>query len=604
MSVTFQRAFALLVRRRGETFSGLQAALAKAGLPVDRKTLRRWSEGDLVPSHKDSLAALALLELRWNLPAGYFQRLLPATGRAVRGGRRPSIPAAHWRRLIWHLPDDFAQRSLAEQSEILEWVRRVVVSRATAYRRHQARTIQVPFALRFPTLRPIGPRAETRVAPPELEAELTALVAYKTAPLTPLGYCRRTAWRAATARQKVQHLGLVFGALSADPAGPVKGLGAPLDRLCLGMLTVPRVWDRYLGWRLERRGFFTAWELDLLHQVSALSRPETGWFAQRPDLARRLTPIEGMVYETDIAAANADWAAHCARLRGFARTRLADIRPLARAHNDPFEAILPVLEAERPVAEYRKIIEEILRHRPLARHNRKAAAESSRSLLMIRLGLHLGFRQRNLRELLFARKGAAPRPESELAHLARGELRWSEPHGAWEVFAPAAAFKNAHSRFFSGGAFQLALPNLAGLYAEIEAYLNEHRAVLLGPAPDPGAFFVKTATARTRDASYGENAFYTAWRTIISRHGIYNPWTGRGAIEGLLPHGPHAVRDVLATHILKQTGSYEQASYAIQDSPQTLRDHYARFLPQQKSAIAARLLNAVWEDAPAKFSPR
>jgi len=40
-------------------------------------------------------------------------------------------------------------------------------------------------------------------------------------------------------------------------------------------------------------------------------------------------------------------------------------------------------------------------------------------------------------------------------------------------------------------------------------------------------------------------------------------------IKGLLPHGPHDVRNVLATHILKQTGSYEQASYAIQDTRAT-----------------------------------
>lgn len=59
----------------------------------------------------------------------------------------------------------------------------------------------------------------------------------------------------------------------------------------------------------------------------------------------------------------------------------------------------------------------------------------------------------------------------------------------------------------------------------------------------------------------------------IQRHGVFNPYTGRGAIKGLLPHGPHNVRDVLATHILKQTGSYEQASYAIQDTPDTVTAH-------------------------------
>jgi len=63
-----------------------------------------------------------------------------------------------------------------------------------------------------------------------------------------------------------------------------------------------------------------------------------------------------------------------------------------------------------------------------------------------------------------------------------------------------------------------------------------------------------------------------------------------------LPHGPHNPRDVLATHIL-QTGSYEQASYAIQDTPDVVQHHYGRFLPQDKAALAAKVLNQVWEAA-------
>lgn len=43
-----------------------------------------------------------------------------------------------------------------------------------------------------------------------------------------------------------------------------------------------------------------------------------------------------------------------------------------------------------------------------------------------------------------------------------------------------------------------------------------------------------------------------------------------------------SVRDVPATHLLKTTGSTEQASYAIQDTPATVQAHYGRFLPQDK----------------------
>ena len=132
--------------------------------------------------------------------------------------------------------------------------------------------------------------------------------------------------------------------------------------------------------------------------------------------------------------------------------------------------------------------------------------------------------------------------------------------GSWEVLIPAVAFKNAESSFFGGRPFRLALPDLGGLYHQIDRYVERHRAVLLGDADDPGTFFVKTTRSTTLDAAYDSNTFYETWRLVIQRYGIYNPYTGRGAIEGLLPHGPHNIRDVLATHILKQTGSFERAS--------------------------------------------
>lgn len=48
---------------------------------------------------------------------------------------------------------------------------------------------------------------------------------------------------------------------------------------------------------------------------------------------------------------------------------------------------------------------------------------------------------------------------------------------------------------------------------------------------------------------------------------------------------------------LKQTGSYEQASYAIQDTAEMVARHCGRFLPQDKAAIAGKILNRVWAAA-------
>jgi hypothetical protein len=225
-----------------------------------------------------------------------------------------------------------------------------------------------------------------------------------------------------------------------------------------------------------------------------------------------------------------------------------------------------------------------------------AAAEGVRSYLMLRLGMHLGLRQRNLRELLVVPKGSPFRSERQLVDLRRGEIRWNDRDAGWEVFIPSAAFKNSGSSYFGNKPFRLLLPDLERLYSFIDAYLDRHRAVLLRNAIDPETFFVKTVKTSSKDAAYDQNTFYEAWRLIIQRYGVFNPYTGRGAIKGLLPHGPHSIRDVLATHILKCTGSYEQASYAIQDTPDMVAKHYGRFLPKDKAAIAAQVLNKVWMD--------
>lgn len=335
----------------------------------------------------------------------------------------------------------------------------------------------------------------------------------------------------------------------------------------------------------------------MLALLSSLVRVDTGWIRQTPSLANRLKPIAGLISEADIAVAISNWAGACDAMYLHARQRLKEIERVARVHRDPFEPILPILEAESPVGEYRKITDEILRLMPDERIYPRPAAEAVRTFLMLRIGLHTGLRQKNLRELRVCLPGRMPTPERHLEDMKCGELRWSARDQGWEILIPSIAFKNSTSSFFGQKPFRLILPDLAGLNDMIEAYLDRHRVRLLGRATDPGTFFVKTVKLSSARAAYDQNTFYEAWRLAIQRYGIFNPYTGRGAIKGLLPHGPHNVRDVLATHILKKTGSYEQASYAIQDTPEMVAQHYGRFLPQDKAAIAAQVLNRVWDAA-------
>ena len=614
---TFAEALALHMERHSETTCYLERVLAAGGCPVSVTTIRMWLRDRKIPRTADSLRALDYLDRRYRLPTGYFRSKLPMADRSPSSRKLPGIDRAERRRLAWHLPDDFDHRPLRQREEILEWVQRVVITGATEYRQYQAAAMKTTYAIRFPEfqskkLRNRRSAAEARKdtadldpdlsgtitdAPAGLAAEMAQLVRFKTSTLTSFGLQRSGVWGDETASQRIEHFGLMFGALAATPSGAVRGFGVPLENLTFGLLVFPIVWDWYVQWRERRRGFFTRWESEMLALGLSFTRKDTGWIRQHPALADRLHPIPNLITEVDIARARADWEGACDALQKHAHARVREINRVVRVHRDPFEPILAVLEAESPVREYLKIPSEILRLMPDAKRYPMAAAEAVRSFLMIRLGLHLGLRQKNLRQLLVCPRGQTPAAERQLEDAKRGELRWSDRDQGWEVFIPACAFKNANSSYFGSKPFRLVLPDLGSLYHYIDAYIDRHRKMLLRGASDPRTFFVKSVKAKTADPAYCQNTFYEAWRLTIQRYGIYNPYTERGAIKGLLPHGPHNVRDVLATHILKVTGSYEQASYAIQDTPEMVASHYGRFLPQDKAALAAQILNRVWEAA-------
>jgi hypothetical protein len=314
------------------------------------------------------------------------------------------ISSAERRKLAWHLPDDFNIRSAVERQQIIDWVKRVVISGSTEYRRYQQAAVKQRFAIRFrdlafgtdrlAALTPypaeidaedfIDPDLNSGVtdAPPRLAAEMTALLRFKTATLTARGLTRNGVWCEETASLKLDHFGLMFGALAADPNGEIKGCGVPVSHLTFGLLAFPGVWDWYVQWRERRRGFYTAWEIDMLRGALSLVRRETGWLRQHPVLLARVRPILGLITADEIAAAQEDWEGADDCLFQHALFRVKEIARVARVHGDPFEPIMPILEANSPLGEYRKITYEILARMPCERRYPLQAAEASRAYLM------------------------------------------------------------------------------------------------------------------------------------------------------------------------------------------------------------------------------
>ncbi len=91
-----------------------------------------------MPRSVASYDILARIERRYRLPAGYFKAKLPHQARSLHGHDLSDITPAERRRIAWHLPDDFSSLPFSKREEILDWVRRVIISGSTDYRRYQA----------------------------------------------------------------------------------------------------------------------------------------------------------------------------------------------------------------------------------------------------------------------------------------------------------------------------------------------------------------------------------------------------------------------------------------------------------------------------------
>lgn len=147
---SFHAALDFQMRRHGDSCWHLHRAVVRDEESLDRSTIRHWLQGSKSPRSVASMEVLARIERRYRLPAGYFKAKLPVQTRSASGYILDDIGPAERRRLAWHLPDDFNTRRSEEQEEILEWVRRVIISGSTDYRKFQAAALKQRYAIRFP----------------------------------------------------------------------------------------------------------------------------------------------------------------------------------------------------------------------------------------------------------------------------------------------------------------------------------------------------------------------------------------------------------------------------------------------------------------------
>lgn len=565
----------------GDNPKTLAKRLLQSFTNVQVETIAGWLNGQI--PNRNSFKTLRAIACLYGLPSDHFVKAVPRNTHFDFIGIE-EFPQVCRSLIAYHLPSDFNDLNRNERRKIFAWIRRNVLTGSTDYRHYLREMCGHRYRLRFDQ----PPRTA-------LDYQVAAFIKSKTTDRATGSLVEENeAWTGAYVESILLRFGTFFGFLSASPQSHSKGLGITDDKLCIWLLVFTNFIDLFLRWIIERRGFYTSSEATFVTNLRGLTADNSGWLRANPPSEIDLTAISDLLSQEEIDWAINNWQLNCDTAQQHFIRLSKIISKNKSVHRVSFDAISPVLNSKDPYVEYYKIADEILLRRPKPEIDPIGAAKSARSYLIIRLGLCLGLRQKNLRELLICVPGAAPRRLSVLNKLKRGEIRWVEDRQQWEVIIPYTAFKNSRSSFFGRQPWRYYIENIDYIHEHIHDYVETYRQILMDGAPDPGTFFVKTTTRSHKDPSYNRGQFYAAWLWITQMYGVYNPYTGRGAIKGLIPHGPHNVRDVLATQILRETHDARRAGYAIQDTPQSVERYYVRMLPTEKAAEAARILNAAW----------
>lgn len=556
----------------------LSKAITSDGKKTDNKLVDNWISDKKIPDITMNVRLEKLASVL-GVDFSYLIEPLPLH-RSRTSSKKINLPKSIKRRVSQHLPKDFEELSSLEKAEILQWVSENILSTPKEILddgdvKPGITGTDIAF---YVLSRDVDTRSPT--SSDDFISELDEVQKFKTVKLLPYGMQRNTSWNEESAERADYHIRAFVGAIHS--------MGMPEERSTICLCLFPKIIDMFIEWKVARRKGYTLNINDPLLIFESLLHPKTGFICQSPHLRNHVRPIPGFISSDEASRATSDeegaWTEACQRARAHIRSRIKEVERVADKGRDPFEALLPALNSENPVQVYNRIIDEVRRRTPGHRYA-KSRAEAMRSLMMIRIGLLTGLRSKNLRELLFT-QGKQQRSWKELKRLKRGEL--SLDGDTFNLRIPREAFKNSTSRAVEDENI-LVIPDYDQMYCEMEEYLGQ-REVLLSGHDDPGTFFIKTASPRSSSAEYTQAGYYEAFRSTITTYGIYNPYTGQGAIEGLRPHGPHSIRHILATTMVKLTGGFSEAAALLMDTEEMVRDNYARFLPGERHARAQGIL--------------
>jgi hypothetical protein len=309
------------------------------------------------------------------------------------------------------------------------------------------------------------------------------------------------------------------------------GCGMRPDELTLGMFADKTLLMRYLDWHIEHTGKIHGGPIVFLHFVASLCHPVTGYLVTRRELGDRFgcsTTEAWKKYLTEVK----EW------LRKEIEPKIAAEQRLSGRSRDQEKVIGDILAMARPLDALAEVVKRL--ERRLSKANGLEELRAARDVMLVALLMSNPLRALNLKRMRYLADNSG--------HLRR------TPEGGWKLFIPRREFKNIHGAAKNRDYDMEIDP---AVWPFITRYLKTYRPMFGTERPE--LVFVSEKN-RARE-----------WKGLNKRF--------RGLTKSLIPRcdgfGPHCVRDIYATQVIKQSkGDYIAAAEALHDDAETVKRSY------------------------------
>ena len=288
-----------------------------------------------------------------------------------------------------------------------------------------------------------------------------------------------------------------------------------------------------------------------------------------PQLAGRLRPVKWgrttLLPPELIHRARSDWDGVCEEARKYYRHLCRDeVKDNVSVWRNPFFAIDGIVKMDDPTGAFELLLQGMRDDLPNLKTQPVRYHAGIRDLALVALIAVTGFRRNTIAQLDFIGDESGHltlREDCILLNVSR--FLFKDPNSPY--FGP----KNAQTDYSN------AMPNAFGLVDIFKEYLTISRPFLLStfhPGSGEQPLFVSAVKGGSaRVSSMQVSAIY---RRMAERHLAENKWRGTG-IRHARASGSHSARHIRGTAAVKETGSFQIAGDANQQSARMAESHYA-----------------------------